>query len=108
MKKIISAFISGLLLSGLFAFTVTNYEINKSTAEVNQILGYYVFVDSKPLKEYKYLGTVDKAMSWGSGQYQDVRDAILRKARKKYPEANGLIFHFKDGGTDSVDVIQFE
>lgn len=80
----------------------------KSIAEVNQVQGYYIFVDSKPTAEYEYIGTVKVSISFISEQYQSVRDALIKKARKEYPLGNGIIFHFHDGGTDKADVIKFK
>jgi len=44
----------------------------------------------------------------GSGQYQSVRDKLIKKLRKEYPEANGAIFNFHDGGTDMCDAIRIK
>jgi len=85
------------------------YTVTAKTAEVNMISGFYIFVESEPVKTYKFLGTVKKSMSlFGSGQYADMRDKLIKKVKRKYPEANGLIFHFKDGGADRVDIVQVE
>ncbi|MBR9859803.1 hypothetical protein GYB22_03460 [bacterium] len=104
MKKSIFLIITFLFILSAFK---TDQEVKPNVAEVDQIHGCYVFIDSKPMKEYEYLGTVKKIMTWGTGQYQDVRDALLKKAKKEYPDANGMIFHFHDGGADEVDAIKF-
>ncbi|MFN4247552.1 MAG: hypothetical protein ACK4EY_07500 [Flavipsychrobacter sp.] len=96
-------FITFLLL---VSFTAS-YEPRNSTAEVEQVQGCYIFIDSRPVKEYKYLGTVKSTFSWGSGQYQDVRDKLIKRIKKEYPEADGIIFHFHDGGQDRADAIRF-
>ncbi|WP_299368335.1 hypothetical protein [Winogradskyella sp.] len=80
---------------------------NNNVAEVEQMQGYYIFVDSKPISDYEYLGTVKSAITF-SGQYQPVRDALLKKARKQFPNGDGIIFHFHNGGTDRADVIRFK
>ena len=68
----------------------------------------YIFVDAEPVKEYRYPGTVKKAISIvGSGQYQNMRK-LIKKSRKKYPDANGLIFHFHDIGADKIDIVKIE
>ena len=108
MKKIILGSLVGITLTSLVAFTVANYEPKNSTAEVDQIQGCYVFVNSKPVKEYEYLGTVKLSLTLGSGQFQDVRDKLTKKAKKEYPQANGLILNFYDGRTDKCDVIKFK
>lgn len=81
---------------------------DNNLAEVEQIQGFYVFIDSKPVQEYEYLGTVKSSMNLISSQYQSIRDALIKKARKEHPSGNGIIFHFSNGGTDKADVIKFK
>lgn len=78
-----------------------------NAAEVDQLQGYYLFINAKPVKEYNYLGTV-KYNLVGCSQYQDVRDWLIKKIKKKYPEANGIIFTFSNGSADQADAIQFK
>jgi hypothetical protein len=102
MKLILTA------IALLFASVSAEYVPRNSTAEVTQVQGCYIFMDSKPVKEYKYLGSVKIGMTWGSGQYQDVRNALIKKVRKKYPDADGVILNLYDGGTDVCDAIKFK
>lgn len=81
---------------------------DNNLAEVNQVQGFYIFVDSKPVQEYEYLGTVKSGLTFSSGQYQSIRDILVKKARKEYPLGNGIIFHFHDGGTDKADIVKFK
>lgn len=83
------------------------FEPSNSTAEVVQVQGCYIFSDSKPVREYKYLGTV-KSRNTSSGQYQAVRDNIIKKIKKEYPEADGIILNLHDGGVDIGDAIKFK
>lgn len=107
------ALICGLVLIGsatLFSSFQTG-ETRKDFAIVNMVEGYYIYVDSKPMKEYTYLGTVDgRGMSLGGGssQYIDVRNNLIKRAKKEYPRADGLIFTFVTGARDKVDAIQFK
>lgn len=64
----------------------------------------YIFVDSEPVSEYEYLGSTKCKIAF-SVQYQSVRDKLIKKVKKQYPKANGVIFHFHDGGTDLADAI---
>lgn len=110
MKKkflIGAAFIAVLSLS---AFTgVKMHEIKNSSAEVDMIEGYYIFVDAKPIKEFEYLGTVSTGgISFGDSQYTGVRDRLIKKAKKDYPKADALIFSFHSGEKDKVDAIRFK
>ncbi|MCA4899518.1 MAG: hypothetical protein ACK514_10920 [Bacteroidota bacterium] len=107
MKKVCIGLIIGLTTSFLLSMT-TIQETKKSHAEVDQYQGIYVFTDSKPLKEYEYLGTVKLTLGLGSGQYQNVRNVLIKRAKKDYPQADGLIMNFKDGGTDRADAIKFK
>jgi len=108
MKKvIIGVFISALVIIGL-AFTAT-YEAKKSTAEVEQMQGLYVFIDSKPVMEYEYLGTVKRNTGgFGGAQYSSVRDGLIKRVKEDYPKADGIILILKAGGTDRADAIKFK
>ena len=107
MKKIIIGSLIGISLTSLVAFTVANYEPKKATGEVEQMEGLYIFTDSKPVLEYEYLGTV-KATFGMDSQYQGVRDKLIKKAKKDFPSADGLIMQFKSGGTDKCDAFKFK
>lgn len=108
MKKIISLIVLGFFVLSIFAFTVVSYEPKHATAEVEQLQGLYIFVDSKPVLEYEYIGTVKSTFSLGGSQYTDVRDRIIKKAKKDYPQADAIIISFKAGGTDRADAIKFK
>jgi len=84
-----------------------NYRVSKKTAEVFTIENLKVFTDCEPVLEYEYLGTVSKIFAL-SGQYEPLRNAIIQKAKKNYPTAEGIIFHFVNGGIDKADVIKFK
>ena len=107
MKKIMLGTLIGLSMTSLVAFTAANYEPKKATGEVEQLQGLYIFTDSKPVLEYEYLGTVKATIGWDS-QYQGVRDKLIGKAKKDFPNADGLIMQFKSGGTDKCDAIKFK
>ncbi len=94
----------------LLSFTVAKQPTTQAAAEVNQVSGCYLFVDSKPVSPYDYLGTVKPSLlnqltEPGTGQYQHVRDLLIQAVKKKFPKANGIIFDFHDGGTDKADAI---
>ena len=112
MKCTFITFLSGLAFAGILSFSLRPmiYDPRKNTAEVEQIQGFYVFIDSKPVMEYDYLGTIN-----GTGgraalnpQYTSVRDALLKRAKKDYPAGDGIIFHLNAGGKDRCDVVKFK
>lgn len=82
--------------------------IHKSIAKANQVQGYYLFVDCEPVAEYEYLGTVKYTIGLGGSQYSAVKNALVKKAKKKFPGGNGIIFHFANEGTDKADIIKFK
>ena len=110
MKKIILGTLLGISLSGLFAFTVINYEPKKSTGEVNKVEGLYIFVDSKPVREFEKLGTVESIgrVGIGESQYIGVRDRLIEKAKKDYPQADAIIIAFNTLSSDRADAIKFK
>jgi hypothetical protein len=103
MKAVIMLFAYSLLLS----FTVYEYQIKPSTAEAIQVQGLYIFTDSKPVSDYEYLGTVNVSMSM-SGQYNDVKNSLIKKTKKDFPNAEAIIITLVTGSSDKADVIRFK
>lgn len=106
-RKSLVAFVAGIAITGLFSFKMM-YEPKKNTAEVDQVQGIYVFTDSKPISEYDYIGSVKSGMSFSGSQYSDIRDKLIKKMKKDFPDANGLILSLQAGGTDRADAIKFK
>ena len=70
IKKTIKTILCVCLFAILSGFSAINiYELKNNSAEVNQYQGVYIFTDSKPLKDYKYLGTVKSTLIFDS-QYR--------------------------------------
>ncbi|MFY9307818.1 MAG: hypothetical protein WAQ28_02095 [Bacteroidia bacterium] len=107
MKKTVFAFVIGIVVAGLLSFKFA-YDSKKNTAEVEQYQGVYIFCDSKPVMEYDYLGTVKGGLGAMGGQYAGIRDNLIKRAKKEYPNAEGLILILKEGGTDRCDAIKFK
>lgn len=101
--------IGGIILIGLAAtFTAfQTIEQRKDIAAVNKIEGYYIFVDSKPIADYEYLGTVESKFA-RTPQYTDVRNKLIKAAKEQYPRADGLIMTFVTGTKDKAEVIKFK
>lgn len=103
----VSFFVLGVVFSLCIAGApAATHDIKKNCGEVQQLQGLYIFTDSKPLTEYKYLGTVTVSTGW-SGQYQPVRDKLIKKAKDDFKDADGLILNFVKNGVDKADVIKF-
>lgn len=103
MRKIIFLLIVAL---GAMSFQA----MKQNLAEVNRVQGYYIYIDCRPAVEFDYLGEVARggAFSFKSPQYNDVRNALIDKARKQFPHADGLIFTFVTGGADRCEAIKFK
>lgn len=85
--------------------TAFKLSVEKDIAIVDQKEGLYIFMLCKPKSEYKYLGSVKKAISW-TGQPGEMLNSMIKKVKNNYPEANGIIFTSVD--MDRVDAIHFE
>lgn len=104
MKKLL-LFLSIIILSS-FA-TRLYYDVRQSTAEVNQEQGVYIFVDSKPVKKYEYLGTVKVSIAWDN-DYTTLKNVLVKKLKKEYPQANGAIIMEIGGNVPKADAILIE
>ena len=93
-----------LAIFSLVFFSV--FSQKKTDATVHKIMGIAVFTDCEPQAEYVILGVVNSKMTM-TGQYTDVRNNLLKKALKEYPNMEGLILSFTTGGTDRAVAIKF-
>lgn len=108
MKHLIIGCVAGLSLSALFAFKVS-YDLKNSSADVNQVEGLYIFTDSKPVKEYEYLGTVKgNSGGFGDSQYTGVRSRLIKNCKKDFPKADAVILYLNSGEADKADAIRFK
>jgi len=78
-------------------------EGKSSSAEVNQIDGLYIFIESKPTNEYKFLGSEKKSITWTGSGKESIR-GVIKKIKKNFPEADGVIFESID--LDKGDAIK--
>lgn len=74
----------------ILAFTYPNQ--NEQKATVQQMEGVSIFILSKPISEYEFLGTVKKTGLVWSGKPDEMFNGILKKCKKEFPKANGIIF----------------
>ena len=108
MKKSLiyaSIAIAFMLLSGF----AVQQSLKKSYAEVDQQKGVYIFVDSKPLADYEFMGEIKSGTGgFGGSQYSEVRNRLVDKCLKEYPKADGIILHFITGQKDRAEAIRFK
>ena len=79
---------------------------DKNMARVEQAEGKYVFIQSKPVKEYEVLGTVKKTGLVWSGKPKEMYRTILRRAHKEYPNCDAVIF--EDIDMDYATCVKFK
>lgn len=106
MNTKVQRFLAGIALTTMFGFTVFHYEPNQATAEVSRVEGLYIFTDSKPVMPYDSLGRVEAGFVTGT-QYESIRTNLINRAKKKYPEAEGLMLSLNKQGIDQCLVIKF-
>ena len=81
---------------------------NNSHSKVNQYQGVNVFVDSAPLNDYDYVGSVlDKGKS-NIFQYNELRDKLIAICKKEISNSRAIMIKLVYGGTDTGDVIKFK
>jgi len=80
------------------------------TAEVNMFDGIAVFTDCDPVLPYDKVGEVKVGSSGGFGNdsYNSQRDAAIKKMKKDYPNADGILISFKENGACMATAIKFK
>lgn len=78
---------------------------DKSAARAEMYQGYYIYLFSKPVSQYEYLGTVKSGSTW-SGKFDQYLEQVIKKAKKDFPNADALVFN----GTEvwQCDAIKFK
>jgi hypothetical protein len=105
MKK--NVVLISILALAMVSFKNEEDKIDKSKAVVNQIDGFYIFSDSRPLMAYDTLGVVEAGFISGT-QYHTIRTNLIKRSRKKYANADGIILDLRNHGLDQCIVIKFK
>lgn len=112
MKKLIVALLLVLPLSCALSQVSTQNDI--SICRVAKNSGIYTFTDSEPISAYEIIGEVSltgfesqELMNLG-GQYQNVRDELIKIAKAANKQVEGVILTLVTGGTDKAHLIKFE
>lgn len=95
LTKFIIILASATLLAVDYANTPDK---SKYTAEAKKHGDLIIFVECEPINEYEQLGTVKLGIV-GDCDWQVIRDKLIMKAKKEYPEAHGLIIDEDLNGT---------
>jgi hypothetical protein len=75
-------------------FTLLSFQnkVDHKAATVNQAQGFLIFMQCSPTSDYEVLGTVKKTGLTWTGKPEEMFNTLLRRARKDYPQAEGVIF----------------
>lgn len=79
---------------------------DKALARVNTHLGLLVFTDCMPINTYSFVGKINRAGGM-NGDYNVLRDRLLKKVNNRFPTAQGIIPRFVSGGRDTAEAIRF-
>jgi hypothetical protein len=104
MKKILMLLIVTALLS------VQSNAQTKTSATVNVYQGVAIFTDCNPVMSYDILGDLKIGSSGGFGNdsYNSQREAAIKKLKKEYPTADGILISFKENGACMATAIKFK
>jgi len=100
MKKIIINSLLIFTLIGLISFTVFENE-NNSLAKTEQVQGIYIFYNSKPVSTYDVIGS-EKTSFALKGNPEELINIAIKKAKKDFPNTEGIVFTNED-----MDVYNF-
>lgn len=70
-----------------------------------QVQGVYIFISADPYFEYDYIATVEAKINWSGLSYESF-EKVIKKAKKKHTNFNGLIYHKDD--LSKADLIRFK
>ena len=104
MKHSLRSAVLPALLVTLMGVSAWEYQVRKSTAEATQVQGLYIFHRARPVMEYTSLGTVEVGGMVMSARYEASEEALVKKAKKKFPTADGLLM--AENGF-SAEVVKF-
>ena len=80
---------------------------DKPLARVRKINGLFVFTDCEPVNDYDIVERESATFGF-KADYGSIRNKLIKKAIKDYPDADGVILQFTTGGTDRAVVIKFK
>ena len=90
MKYFIITFI--FCVTSLMPNTVLSQDSDKEyLGKMQQHEGYYMFFFSTPVEDYTTLGYLKEAKVVWTGKPKEMYKLMLKKTRKQYPNADGLI-----------------
>ena len=101
LTKFVCTFCLLLMSSSLLAQNSSKERIG----EITKHEGYYIYFYSTPIDEYETLGFLKEAKLVWSGKPKEMMKLMMRKTRRKYPNADALII--EDIHMNQIRVIKF-
>lgn len=95
-----------ILILLLFSAPSFAQEADKSLAKADIQQGLYIYMLSKPVSEYEYLGSIKKGGFVISGQPKEMLNIMIRRTKRDYPDADAIIITTLS--MDMADVIKFK
>jgi hypothetical protein len=87
------------LLFALISFNKKDKGLPLAYARVTQLDGLYIFTDCLPINQFDSIGSVDLGFISGT-QYDNIKTNLIKRTKKQFPEAEGLILKLKKDGLD--------
>lgn len=112
MKKLMILLLFVLPLS--YTLSLIGAQNDISICRVAKNSGIYTFTDSEPISDYEILGEVSvtgfesQELQNSLGQYQSVRDELIKTAKAANYQVEGVILTLITGGKDKAHLIKFK
>lgn len=109
MKQTKSFFGKLIALTLMMSVSLNSFaqQYDKGIVRVQKNNGIYAFCDNEPISDYEILDRVKSNVSW-SGQFNEIRNKLIKKAVKDYPNADAVVISMAKGSTDKAIVIKFK
>lgn len=99
MKYFLALIACFTLIFALISFNKKDKGLPLASARVTQVDGLYIFTDCLPINQFDSIGTVDLGFISGT-QYDNIKTNLIKRTKKQFPEAEGLILKLKKNGLD--------
>jgi len=95
-----------LLLAICLMMSVMTFAQDNALAMVERTQGILVFTDNEPVCKYEVLSREKKAFAWNAS-YSNIKDKLIKRALKDFPEADGIILEMSNQHADNAVIIKF-
>lgn len=82
-------------------------DYDKSVARVQKNNGIFAFCDNEPISDYEIVDRAKVSISW-SGQFNEIRNKLVKKAVKDYPNADGIVISMSNSSSDKAIILKFK